>query len=267
MFLMGYHLIQVEGYTNQAERLDAAADRAAMKGFGPVTAKSQARLSGLKSSSVGSAGPPQRQLDPSSFSPGVLGSAEERGPETDIRVASVRAAIERLNTIMVNQVYGSTMMDELGALIQQQAALPGRKTVLFLSEGLTVPAEFPERFRTIIGTANRGNITFNTVNCKGLTTENRSDAAARWASEEVGKWDVDENLRDLAEETGGIAMDNSNDLRQTLARAMEAVRSHYEITYQPQSEVNDGRYRKLKVNVSRPGARVQSRDVYYAPTW
>jgi len=76
--------------------------------------------------------------------------------------------------------------------------------------------------------------------------------------------DLQANARRLATGTGGFAMDNSNDLRAPLRRLMEDVRSHYEVTYSPDSTNFDGHFRKLAVRVSRPGVTIQSRAGYYA---
>ena len=55
------------------------------------------------------------------------------------------------------------------------------------------------------------------------------------------------NMTDLAEGTGGFAVFSTNDFKKNMARIMEEVRTHYEISYVPQSTVYDGKYRKIKV--------------------
>jgi hypothetical protein len=48
-----------------------------------------------------------------------------------------------------------------------------------------------------------------------------------------------EALRALAESTGGFLIANTNNTEK-LARVMEDVDTHYEISYRPASEVEDG---------------------------
>ncbi len=72
------------------------------------------------------------------------------------------------------------------------------------------------------------------------------------------------NLAELAEGTGGALLPDSLDLREPLRRAMEDVRTHYEVSYSPHDPVTDGSFRKIEVRVSRPGARVFARSGYYA---
>jgi hypothetical protein len=49
-----------------------------------------------------------------------------------------------------------------------------------------------------------------------------------------------------------------------MARIMEEVRTHYEISYVPQATVYDGKYRKIKVTVDKPHLTVHTRDGYFA---
>jgi hypothetical protein len=45
---------------------------------------------------------------------------------------------------------------------------------------------------------------------------------------------------------------------------MEDVRTHYEVAYSPSNVATDGTFRKIEVKVSRPGAKVFTREGYYA---
>jgi VWFA-related protein len=72
-----------------------------------------------------------------------------------------------------------------------------------------------------------------------------------------------EALRELAESTGGFLIANTNNLDK-LARVMEDVDTHYEISYRPASEIEDGHFRKIEVKVDKPGLRVETRSGYFA---
>ena len=73
-----------------------------------------------------------------------------------------------------------------------------------------------------------------------------------------------ENLHSLAEDTGGFAIENSNDMRLPLRRVMEEVRAHYEVAYAPASTNYDGHFRTIEVRTTRPGLGIQSRKGYFA---
>jgi hypothetical protein len=73
-----------------------------------------------------------------------------------------------------------------------------------------------------------------------------------------------ENLRELAEDTGGFAITDTNDMRSPLRRVMEEVRAHYEAAYAPTSSNYDGHFRAIQVRARRPGLQIQGRKGYFA---
>lgn len=80
----------------------------------------------------------------------------------------------------------------------------------------------------------------------------------------VSSADRQEAIRELAERTGGFLIANTNNTDKLLAHVMEEVDTHYEITYAPRSEREDGRFRKIEVKLARPDLRVETRSGYYA---
>ena len=68
-------------------------------------------------------------------------------------------------------------LDALLTLARQEAIMPGRKTVVYFCEGMRITMATKQMLRTIIGTANRANISFYTVDAGGLSTSARNDAA------------------------------------------------------------------------------------------
>ena len=80
-------------------------------------------------------------------------------------------------------------------------------------------------------------------------------------------------LQRLAEETGGnvlIAQDMS-ELPQVVQRLSAEIRSHYLLGYSPSNAANDGKYRKVKVELVQPAGasplRAAWRRGYYAEGW
>ena len=74
---------------------------------------------------------------------------------------------------------------------------------------------------------------------------------------------VQDALRELTESTGGFLIANTNNTDR-LARVMEDVDTHYEISYKPASEIEDGHFRKIEVKLTKPDLRVQTRSGYFA---
>jgi len=73
-----------------------------------------------------------------------------------------------------------------------------------------------------------------------------------------------EALREIAESTGGFLIANTNNTDKLLARVMEDVDTHYELSYEPARASYDGHFRKIEVRLARPGLQVQTRSGYFA---
>ena len=73
-----------------------------------------------------------------------------------------------------------------------------------------------------------------------------------------------EALRDLADSTGGFLIANTNNSEKLLSRVMEDVNTHYELSYRPATDLEDGHYRKIEVKLAWSDGRVQTRSGYFA---
>ena len=71
-------------------------------------------------------------------------------------------------------------------------------------------------------------------------------------------------LRELAEDTGGALIANTNDLGKGLDSVTADLASYYEIAYAPKNTEADGSFRKIEVKVARKGVDVTSRSGYFA---
>ena len=256
-FAINRRLYLLQPFTDRPELLNGAVDtitKADYTRFERISAENLGSLSGLKITS-GDRG--ASTVDASHLQPQRLGDASERGPEADGVVAGLKASIDKMQRMILGHAEGMYSTQTLLALIRVLAAIPGRKTVLFFSEGLSINVvENSYLLKQVVNEANRANVSFYTVNTNGLQTLGSSaqaQASIDWLP-----------LRELAESTGGFSMENSNDLRAPLQRVVEDATSHYEIFYRPRSQNFDGRFRRIEVRVNRPGAILQTREGYYA---
>lgn len=159
VFTLNHQLALLQQYTNDAGLLNKAVNRAltgAYQQFAKDTEVEVIKLNRLQG------GPPLRP-----------GSAEERGPVVADRFTGPERAMIRLTLAVLTNQFGVLSMDGLERLVEAQATLPGRKTVIYFSPGLIVPPEQPERFRAVISAANRANIAFYTVDPTGSTPSRR----------------------------------------------------------------------------------------------
>lgn len=174
---------------------------------------------------------------------------------------------------------GMTTLDALRELIRSEAKLPGRKIVIFLSDGLTLPTGRPEMITNLISDANRANVTFYAVDTRGLnfsspmsesmTELSRTLAESRARSlhtmddlELMEASNTQLALRDLAEETGGFAAVSTNVVAKPMERVADELGSYYELTYSPKSDKYNGQFRRIEVKVDH--ATVETRKGYFA---
>ena len=68
--------------------------------------------------------------------------------------------------------------------------------------------------------------------------------------------DPHSGLGELAGDTGGLLIRNTNDLSAGFRRVDEDMRNYYVLTYVPSNDVFDGKFRTIKVNVKRGGIDV-----------
>jgi VWFA-related protein len=114
--------------------------------------------------------------------------------------------------------------------------------------------DFDQRFRDLLRQARQANVSFYTVRPGGLDVN--SSLMNNGTS----------NLMVLAEQTDGIAVLASNDLRAGLAKVADDLSSHYVLGYYTNNTRWDGQTRKLTVRLKSSGQTVRARREYRAPT-
>jgi VWFA-related protein len=80
-----------------------------------------------------------------------------------------------------------------------------------------------------------------------------------------------ENLAYLADQTGGLAYDNGNDLNRGLSRVLEDQAGYYLLGYHPAESTWQGKngghdFHRIQVKVTRTGLRVRSRSGFFGET-
>jgi hypothetical protein len=124
-------------------------------------------------------------------------------------------------------------------------------------------------FRDLLQRANRANISFYTVDPRGLTVFDE-DLSSRRATDITGDRERLANrqnsLRELAENTDGVALVNTSGLESALARMLEDIGTYYLLGYYSTNTKLDGKFRKIAVRSKRPGVQIRARPGYLAPT-
>lgn len=182
----------------------------------------------------------------------------------------------------------------LKELIGGLSGLEGRKALLYVSDGLQMsPAEdlyhlmqnkfgetsvmleardfhFGRRYRELTQLANTSRVVFYTIDAAGLrVSSSASVERARYSTgpgqdaliDSIYISNLQSPLRFMAEETGGLAIVNTNDVGPGLDRVAADFGSYYSLGYTPAHQ-GDGRYHSIKVKVNRKGLKVRHRDGY-----
>jgi len=198
-----------------------------------------------------------------------------------------QARIETGLRFAQNLSNGMDALDALREIVRSQESLPGRKVVLYLSDGLDFPMSRHDAVESLISYANRSGVSFYAVDTRGLSVEDpmmrslaeleRTEAisSAQKVDPHNGVKEEDNieltavsnkqlALRELAESTGGFVVTDTNEIAAPMKRVMEEIRSHYEIAYTPTATAFDGRFRKIDVKIHRSKVEVRTRKGYFA---
>jgi VWFA-related protein len=157
---------------------------------------------------------------------------------------------------------------ELNAL----ATMAGRKSLLLVTQGFIRASDFEIQDTTRM--ALDANVAIYFLDVRGLmaTPGYSADiAAAPDPTTVVGsltELDVHDTAgsQDLASDTGGFSVRNSNDLAPGLERIAAESRVFYLLGIHPPPGTRPGAWRTLRVSVRRPGLTVRARRGYTVPT-
>jgi VWFA-related protein len=173
--------------------------------------------------------------------------------------------------------------DEKLAAIESLAdmlrGVPGRKSVIHFSSGITgTGIENEAQLMATTAAANQANVSLYTMDTRGLmalppggdaTSSSPSGTAAyrdaAVSSQISSTHSSRETLATLAQDTGGRTFYDTNDFGQAFEQIQSENSSYYLLGYSPTNLRSDGRFRKIRVEVTRPGVKVEARPGYYAP--
>ncbi len=194
---------------------------------------------------------------------------------------------KRVNALRSSMMAAGTLA-ALNLAIRGVRDLPGRKAIIFASEGFRLldpnsspgmPVYQPDsRVRPAldraVDQATRAGVVIYALDCRGLQTgafvaaDNVSNGAPPAAGDRVGAIrDTQEGMAYLAEQTGGFAVLNGNDLGRGFARISQDIRDYYVIGYVPEEGTFAGpgkkaAYHEISVKVRRSGLRVRTRKEF-----
>ncbi|HXB69461.1 MAG TPA: VWA domain-containing protein [Candidatus Acidoferrales bacterium] len=285
-------LFVLQPFTNDKAALTKAIERATGGLGGPgFASESDAILAELKRNLGGQNGAdqPGNLIDAATQ---TAGQPVNNGSDAlQARLASVMLDMLRMDAAVASQGARLTL-SALRALVDGQRSIPGRKSVIYFTWGMYLTPELDVPFHSLMSTANRDNVTFYSVDTRGVMTgaqnsgaRSQLNGAARASAttmtqvsgpvtkeqvmasdnaEVSARSNVQESIRDLAESTGGFLIGDSNDLRLPLRHVNEEISSYYEVSFNPGIQNYDGGFRKIAVNANRKDLVIHARNGYFA---
>jgi len=185
----------------------------------------------------------------------------------------------------------SFTIDAMKNITDSLAGLPGRKAILYVSDGLQMIAgqdifyavqnkygeqstglteqfqwDTSKRLTELAAQANANRVSFYTIDAAGLrvyssvTAENQSAGSGVFV-DSVQIANLQSSIQMIAEKTGGIAIINSNVVTPQLEKIAQDFNTFYSLGYAP-THFGDGRYHKIDVKMKRKGLQVRHREGY-----
>ncbi len=265
-------------FTGDPEKILAALDKINPQAYGQDSQASLARLIDRLETVVG---------------------MDQEGVNTALLIDTGKSYITGLE----NQVHHVATC--LGALTRSLASLPGRKQLVLFSGGYPLDADIlvPEvikdvypridprdvssgiwsahrerltdYFHAIVDQANRSQVSFYTIDVRGLIAQGGAGGATVRSSVSLirrGRYNnylqsditaPQDFLSVVAADTGGASYINTNDMQRVVRRALQDARAYYLVGFQPPSGGKAGQYHKLEVRVRRAGCKVSARQGYF----
>ena len=168
----------------------------------------------------------------------------------------------------------------LETAVRMLAPLPEKKALLYFSSGIPKTGmENHSQLESTVNAAVKANVSFYPMDARGLVAlvpgGDASKAAPRGTQVFTGQAitaqktkfnDQQETLFTLAEDTGGKALLDSNDLTLGMQQAQKDLGSYYILGYYDTNAVADGRFRRIQVSVPKQyQAQLDYRSGFFGP--
>ncbi|HEX9093521.1 MAG TPA: VWA domain-containing protein, partial [Coriobacteriia bacterium] len=166
-----------------------------------------------------------------------------------------------------------TTLDTMERVINGLAAARGRKSVVLVSEGFVYDINLDE-FKRVNEASRRANAAIYFVNARGLEglpVEMTAQFGPALPDQDVGyaftdQLDAVAGSEEIAGDSGGFVVRNTNDLTGGVQRIANETRAYYLLGYVPANTARDGKFRKIQVKLADGrGLQVRARKGYYAP--
>jgi VWFA-related protein len=229
--------------------------------------------------------------DPELLRAAVAGKGAASAPPVFLNNAATQGGVgggsER--TRLNNRFREQLTLDALNQLGRYLGQLPGRKNLIWFSTSFPVSIQpdgieptdtipgFIDEFKETVNLLAHYQVAVYPVAAGGLAAEpllfntanpGSGRALANPVQPVQQSFSTDSArqsaMEEIAEATGGQAFMNTNDLKGSVAKAIEAGSNYYALAYSPTSEKWKGQYRRIQIQLARKGLNLEYRRGYYA---
>jgi len=209
---------------------------------------------------------------------GLANSADAGGPRSMSQMMQEFSSETRLvrTDLRVQKTF-----EAMGALARALSGYTGRKNLFWLSEGFpgtVLPNREDSRqnvrnylaiFQKYSGQLESAQISVYPIDLRGLKNSSLQSIGGSPGFVSSNRRDLDMvgsqlTMRDVADQTGGRAFYNTNDIKVALQRGMEHGATYYTLAYSPRNQNWNGGFRHIAVKSDHPGVRLDYRQGYYA---
>jgi len=221
-------------------------------------------------------------------------------PAQSLMPADVVAAmqtLEDLNKELTLEIRAKYTLNAMNQLARYLASIPGRKNLIWFSGSFPInmlPAATAtgasDRFASVGDTEpeyketsallSKAQVAVYPIDARGMQTSPVFTAAAdgsRYAPSRGGVRNVNKDeqnffsdqasehgtMQRMAEDTGGRAFVNTNDLAGAIAQATDDGSNYYTLSYSPTNSKQDGEFRKIEVKLEESGYSLAYRRGYF----
>src|SRR5580693_1025010 len=170
-------------------------------------------------------------------------------------------------------------LEALRSVAAKLSHIQQKKSLIYFSSGMDrTGIENQSELRAAVNEAVRSNLAIYTMDMRGLQAlvagGEAQNASLRGVSAYSGQstlnalnsnFTTQETLVTLASDTGGRAFLDSNDFSKIFTGVQQDTSTYYVLGYHSTNTARDGRYRRIAVKSSLPGAKIDYRRGYYAP--
>ncbi len=167
----------------------------------------------------------------------------------------------------------------LRAIAKALERVPEKKSLLYFSGGISRDGiENQASLRSAINAAVRADLAIYSVDTRGLQAVLPLGDASTGSLRGSGGYNggallnnmnsnfaSQEVMATLSSDTGGKSFFDSNDFAPAFAQVQKDSSAYYAIGFHSSNLTRDGKYRKLRIKVNRPGVKLEYRPGYYAP--